>query len=383
MTIYLDNAASSCPKPPQVIEAVSACLTHNCANPGRGAHKIAVAAARIIYKTRQKAAQLLGVEDSANIFFTQNATDSLNLALHGHLSPGDHVVTSTVEHNAVARPLRNLARHGVEVSLVATDAAGLIDPEAVLAALRPGTKLVVLTHSSNVTAAIQPLEEIVVGLKAKGVPLLVDAAQSAGVIPIDLRTLPIDMIALTGHKGLMGPQGVGLLYVSPEIELRSIRQGGTGTRSEEEQDELPRPDRYESGTQNTPGIAGLGAGLDWIESQGLANLARHKAELTARLHRGLAATDGVDVYGPALGQRRGPLVTFNITALTSAEVAAALDKNYDIASRAGLHCAPGAHQAMGTLERGAVRLSIGPFNSEADIDATIAAVGELAQGAKP
>ncbi len=382
MTIYLDNAASSCPKPPEVIAAVDSCLRDYCANPGRGAHKTAVAAARIIYQSRQKAASFLGIAESANLIFTQNATDSLNLALYGLVAPGDHVITTTVEHNAVVRPLKVLARQGVEVSFVAADGTGLVDPDEFVAAVKRSTRLAVLTHASNITGAVQPIEEIGFRLREKGVPLLVDAAQSAGTLPVDMGRMAVDMLACTGHKSLMGPQGIGLLYISPGLELRSVRQGGTGTHSEEEQDVLARPDRYEAGTLNTPGIAGLGAGIDFLVASGLENLRQHKTELTGRLYQGLYDIGNVTLYGPGPGQPRGPLAAFNIGGLSSAEVAGRLDRDYDIASRSGLHCAPGAHHLMGTLQHGgAVRLSIGPFNSEADIDDTIAAVAEIAAGA--
>lgn len=381
MTVYLDNAASSCPKPPAVVAAVEECLKKSCANPGRGAHKTAVAAARIIYRTRQKAAGFLGVEDSANIIFTQNATDALNLAIHGLLAAGDHVVTSAVEHNAVARPLMALESSGVAVTRVGAGAAGLIDPDDVIASLRKETRLVVLNHASNITGAIQPVAEIGRLLKEKGVPLLIDAAQSAGTVPLDVSSMPVDMMALTGHKGLMGPQGIGFLYLSPDVEPRSVRQGGTGTHSEQEQDSLARPDRYEGGTLNTPGIAGLGAGLDFINSEGLGNLARRKAKLTERLHVGLSGIKGVETYGPPPGEDRVPLVAFNIEGLSSSETSGILDRQYDIASRSGLHCAPGAHRAMGTLDRGAVRLSIGPFNHKKDVDDAVGAVAVIAREA--
>lgn len=378
MPIYLDNAASSCPKPATVVEAVDRCLREHCANPGRGAHKTAVAAARIIYQTRQKAAQLLGVGDSADVMFTMNATDSLNLAMYGLLRPGDHVVTSIVEHNAVLRPLKVLAETGVDVSIVGADSAGRVDPGDIMDALRPQTKLVALGHASNVTGAIQPVEDIAAALKERGVTLLVDAAQSAGTLPLDMGAAPVGLLACTGHKSLMGPQGVGLLYISPDIELRSVRQGGTGTRSEAAQDELSRPDRYEAGTLNTPGIAGLGAGIDYVQEEGLERLRAHKQELTSGLVQGLMDIESVDVYGPALGEERGPLVCFNVAELPPSEVAAALDKEFDVASRAGLHCAPGAHQVMGTGGRGAVRLSVGPFNIEDEITQAVAAVSEIA-----
>ncbi len=382
MTIYLDNAASSCPKPPGVPEAVERSLRDYCANPGRGAHAKAVEAARVIHATRNKAAALLGAADSADIIFTQNATDALNMALRGLLSAGDHVITSNVEHNAVVRPLHNLSRQGVEVSVVESDAAGRLDMGDILAQVRENTRLAVFTHVSNVTAAIQPVAEIGGALAERGVHLLVDAAQSAGALPLDMGSMPISMLACTGHKSLMGPQGIGLLYISPDVELLSSRQGGTGSISEEpEQDLLARPDRYESGTLNTPGIAGLGAGIDFILEHGVEKLAAHKGALTRDLMQGLRAVAGVQLYGPAADEQRGPLVAFNVGGLPSSAVAARLDREYDIASRAGLHCAPGAHGAMGTLDRGVVRLSVGPFNNDSDIAAAVEAVARIARSA--
>lgn len=378
MGIYLDNAASSCPKPPAVVAAVEQCLRKYCANPGRGAHKSAVAAARVIYRTRDSAARLLGAADSANIIFTQNATDALNLAMYGLLEPGDHVISSTVEHNAVIRPLWAMADSGVAVSLVGADSAGRIDPADLLAELKAETRLVVLTHASNVTGAIQPIEAIAAAFAAHGIPLLVDAAQSAGMLPYDLQHSAISMLACTGHKSLLGPQGIGMLYIAPEIELVSIRQGGTGTRSEAAQDELPRPDRYEPGTLNTPGIAGLGAGIEYIMEKGIEHLADHKRELTDLLLAGIGEIASVMVYGPQAGAPRGPVVSFNIGDMAPSRVAGILDKEYDIAVRAGLHCAPGAHDVMGTRGRGAVRLSPGPFNTRAEIEATVRAVEEIA-----
>lgn len=378
--IYLDNAASSCPKPPGVMDAVDQCLRDWCANPGRGAHRIAVKAARVIHGTRQKAAKLFNVADSTNIIFTQNATDALNMGMRGLLSPGDHVVSTMVEHNAVSRPLKVFTHEGVAVTLVSADSTGMVDPGDVLAAVRASTKLVVMTHASNITGAIQAIPEISMALKEAGVPLLIDAAQSAGGIPLDMETTPISMLACTGHKSLMGPQGIGLLYISPEVELRSVRQGGTGSHSEEEQDMLARPDRYEAGTLNTPGIAGLGAGIDFIESEGIENLARHKTELTALLHEGLDSISGVKVYGPPLGTPRGPLVSFNVGEMAAGDVSGILDREFNIASRAGIHCAPGSHRVMGTLGRGAVRLSIGPFNTRDDIKTAVAAVENITAG---
>lgn len=381
MTVYLDNAASTCPKPAAVIAAVDECLRLYCANPGRGAHKTAVQAARVIHAARGRAASFLGIADSANLIFTQNATDALNLALHGLLQPGDHVVTSRVEHNAVERPLKTLSRQGVEVTRVGAGGDGLLKSGDIVAALKPNTRLVVLTHASNITGAIQPVAEIGAALREKDVLFLLDAAQSAGNVPLDMGSMAIDMIACTGHKSLMGPQGIGMLYLSAAVQPRPVRQGGTGTHSTEEQEVLARPDIYEPGTVNTPGIAGLGAGIEFIETEGLEKLAAHKTRLIGRLHEGLAGIDGVTTYGPGPGEPRAPLLAFNAGSLASSETAKLLDRDYDIASRSGLHCAPGAHELMGTLERGAVRLSVGPFNGEDDIDAAISAVREIAAGA--
>lgn len=381
MTFYLDNAASSCPKPLPVIEAVDECLRDYCANPGRGAHKKAVAAARVIYQAREKAAAFLGIKDSADLIFTQNATDALNIAMYGLLGPGDHVVTTAVEHNAVIRPLKALESAGVSVDLAAANNEGVVAADSILDALRPDTRLVVIGHASNVTGAIQPVEELAPRLQERGVPLLVDAAQSAGTIPYDLGTTPITMLACTGHKSLMGPQGTGLLYISPDIELRSVRQGGTGTRSTEAQDELSRPDRYEAGTHNTPGIAGLGAGINFIMEKGLNQLSAHKDQLIQALMAGLSEISGVDIYGPAAGKPRCPLVGLNVKELPPSEVASRLDRDFDVASRAGLHCAPGAHEATGSGGRGSVRLSVGPFNTMEDIEAAVRAVGQIAASA--
>jgi len=378
--IYLDNAASTCPKPPGVISAVDQCLRDWCANPGRGAHRIAVEAARVIHGTRQKAARLFNVADSANVIFTQNATDALNMGMRGILSPGDHVVSTMVEHNAVSRPLKVFTREGVELTLVPSDPTGFVDPGDILAAVKASTKLVVMAYASNITGAIQAIPEISLALKEAGVPILVDAAQSAGSIPLDIEKTPISMLACTGHKSMMGPQGIGLLYISPELELRSVRQGGTGSHSDEEQDMLARPDRYEAGTLNTPGIAGLGAGIDFIESEGIGNLMRHKTELTTLLHEGLHSISGVQVYGPPLGAPRTPLVSFNVGEMPASDISGILDREYNIASRAGIHCAPGSHQVMGTLGRGAVRLSVGPFNTSDDIATAIGAVETISAG---
>jgi cysteine desulfurase family protein len=380
MTIYLDNAASSCPKPPAVAEAVDRCLKRYCANPGRGAHRLAVEASRIIHRTRTAAAALLGVADGADVIFTHNATDSLNMAMRGILTPGDHVITTAVEHNSVVRPLAALGREGVSVSWVQADSAGRIDPQDIAGEIRAETRLAVVSHVSNVTGAVQPIREIGELLAGHGVPLLVDAAQSAGAIPLDMGAMPVGMLACTGHKSLLGPQGTGLLYISPEIELRSFRQGGTGSRSRDEQDSLPRPDRYECGTLNTPGIAGLGAGIAYINENGLEKLSRHKDEMTRRLQEGLGEIDTVEVYGPGPGEPRGHLVSFNVGGMASAEVAGLLDREHDIAARAGLHCAPGAHRAMGTLKRGVVRLSVGAFNTVGEIDTALAAVERIAAG---
>lgn len=379
--IYLDNAATSWPKPPEVVHAVHQYLTECGTAVGRGATRTAADLQQTIDRTRLRAARLLGVRDTRRILFTCNGTDALNLALHGLLREGEHVVTTVVEHNSVLRPLAALhQRRGITITRVGVDAEGFVDPETIEAALTPRTRLVAVSHVSNVTGAIQPVEEIVALARARGVRTLVDAAQSAGHLPLDVEALGVDLLACSGHKGLLGPLGTGMLYVAPglEAELESTRQGGTGTRSEEDQQPEDLPDKYESGNHNAPGLVGLEAGLAWLEQRGLAAVRQHELELLSRLVEGLTGLPGVCVVGPRNVERRCGVVSVVIDGYAPQEAAAVLDEHFGIECRAGLHCAPLMHRALGTFERGGtLRLSPGPFTTVEEIDAAITAIRHL------
>ncbi|HZK49523.1 MAG TPA: aminotransferase class V-fold PLP-dependent enzyme [Thermoleophilia bacterium] len=376
--IYLDNAATSCPKPPAVVEAVRRTLTEVCANPGRGAYDDALEAGRILLRTRRSVARLCNIRDEARVVFTLNATHALNLALKGILGTGGNVVTSSLEHNSVVRPLAALAARGVTVTRVGCTADGSTDPDDILAALRPDTRLVVLTSASNVLGTLLPVAEVGPTLRERGVPLLVDAAQTAGSRPLDVEAMCVDLLALPGHKGLLGPQGVGVLYVGPGFRLETLMEGGAGSDSISVDPPEDLPDRYEAGTPNTPGIAGLGVGVDLVMKRGVEDVGKHEDRLTELLRAGFDDTEGITVYGPPAGVSRAPVVSVRFAGLPAAEAAFVFDRAFGIAVRAGLHCAPEAHRIAGTLEEGLVRFSIGHANTQADIDAAIEAGREVA-----
>jgi len=376
--IYLDNAATSCPKPPEVVDAVRRTLVEVCANPGRGAYDDALEAGRILLRTRRSIARLCNIRDEARVVFTLNATHALNLALKGTLGAGGHVVTSSVEHNAVIRPLAALAERGVTTTQVPGAADGSTDPGDILAAIRSDTRLVVLSSASNVLGTLLPIAEIGPALRERGIPLLVDAAQTAGSRPLDVESMCIDMLALPGHKGLLGPQGAGALYVGPGIRLDTLMEGGSGSDSASADAPEDPPDRYEAGTPNTPGIAGFGAGVDLVMKSGMEQIGDHEDRLARRLRAGFDDIEGVTVYGPPAGVPRAPVISVRFAGLPSAEAAFVLDRAFGIAVRAGLHCAPEAHRTAGTLEEGLVRFSIGDANTENDIEAAIEAAREIA-----
>ncbi len=402
--IYLDNAATSCPKPPEVVAAVAQALQDVCANPSRGAYELSVEASRALLRTRRAVAHLFGIRDEARVIFTLNATHALNIALKGLLDPEmanryrrgctRHVVTSSLEHNSVARPLAALAASGVEVTRVPCGRDGSTDPEDILAAVRPDTRVVVLTHASNVLGTVLPVAEVGPRLRERGIPLLVDAAQTAGSFPIDVESMGIGLLAASGHKGLLGPQGVGVLYVAPEIELATLYEGGTGSLSESLEQPSACPDRFEAGTPNSPGIAGLGAGITVVEREGVVESGQRQHGLARRLFRGIEGTDGIEVFGPwtsfgpdpcgiadaraASGPPLAPIISLAVEGLASAEVARILDREFQIAVRAGLHCAPEAHRVAGTLENGLVRLSIGHTTTAGEVTETVTALTEIA-----
>jgi len=375
--IYLDNAASSWPKPPAVAEKMEECIRQYAANPGRGTHALAMKASRVLFEARRKIAKLFGVKNPDNVVFTKNATEALNLGIKGLLKPGDHVVTTSLEHNSVRRPLEFLKHMDVEVTYVPADEQGRIHAEAVREAMRETTRLVVVTHGSNLTGTLVPIEAIGAVVREFGAVFMVDVCQTAGVYPIDVERMNIGLLAFTGHKGLYGPQGTGGLYIAPEIDLEPLMQGGTGGYSELIEMPQTRPDRYEAGTPNTVGVAGLLAGVTFIEETGIEAIRAHEEALTERLHRGLLEIPGVTVYGPPLGEARVPIVAFAVTGFESHEVGFILDRHYQICTRSGLHCTPLAHDTLGTTTTGLIRVSLGYFNTEHHIDTLLQAIREI------
>jgi cysteine desulfurase family protein len=377
--IYLDNAATSHPKPASVYERVDTVLRNWSANPGRSGHAMAVEAARIIFQTRESIAKLFNIADPDRIIFTPNATGALNLAILGTLRPGDRCVTTTMEHNSVIRPLHALSQTGVTVAKVGAARDGSIDPKAVAAAIDTGTRLVVVTHASNVVGTITPIAEIISLAHGRGVPVLVDAAQTAGSVPIDVGALKVDLLACPGHKGLYGPQGTGFLYIAPHLNVEPILFGGTGSRSDLETMPDFAPDRYEAGTQNTPGIAGLGAGVEFLLERGIDEVRAHEISLLRQLMDGLAEIEGITLHGVRDAARKTGVVLFTLDGVDPAEIGDRLDSEFGIAVRVGLHCAPQAHRTLGTFPIGGVRMSPGFFNTVEEIDQTVKAVCQIAQ----
>ena len=380
MSIYFDNAATSHPKPDCVRRAVERALTDINANPGRSGHPAALAAAREVLNAREGLAALLHAPDAMRVAFCFNCTDALNLAIKGSLHVGDHVVATQLEHNSVLRPLSELARRGrIELTLVPPRPDGFVDPDDVRAAITPRTALIVCTHASNVTGAIQPVAAIGRLAKARGVRFLIDGAQALGAMPVDVTALGCDLYAFPGHKSLLGPQGTGGLVLAPGLRLNTLREGGTGSASDSMLQPEELPERYEAGTVNLPGIAGLGAACGYVSPR-LSQIMMHERELSQALYDGLAKLPGVALYSPEREADRAGIVCFNVGDLSSSQTADALARR-DIAVRGGLHCAPGAHRFLGTLRRGAVRASVGHANTFEEVDAFLAAVRALAGGA--
>lgn len=378
--IYLDNAATSFPKPVCVIQEIDRCLYEYCANPGRGGHALSVRAGLVVTKVRETLCRLFNIPDPMRLAFTKNATEALNIAIKGIVEPGCHVITSDMEHNAVTRPLKALERDiGITVTAVAGNELGEIDTEALRREIRHNTKLIVCTLSSNVNGIIMPISQIGRIAREAGVAFLLDASQGAGSIPVDVLAQNIDMLAFPGHKGLMGPQGTGGLYVREGLRLRSLMEGGTGSNSEAPYQPEFMPDLLESGTLNTPGIAGLGAAAGFVEAIGQDRIRLHKHMLVDMLSQGLSDIPGLKLYSPNDISRNSGIVAINMNDLDSAELSYLLDKDYGICTRAGLHCSPSAHRRLGTLNRGIVRFSVGWFNTVQDIITTIDAVRQISR----
>lgn len=375
MTLYLDNAATSHPKPQKVYEAVRYALAEVGATPGRAAHRHAREASAIVARTREKIARMLGVSDPERVLFTKNATESINVVLKGWLRPRDRVLISSMEHNSVVRPLNRLKENGVQVETIPCSPGGLIDLGGLKDALASRPRLVVLTHASNINGVLQPVLEIAKACAEANVPLLLDAAQTAGVRPLHAEDWKLGMLACSGHKALLGPQGLGILYIRKDLDVLPLVEGGTGSLSEEALQPEHCPDRFESGTLNLPGIAGLEAGLDYIMQEGMDRIARHEIELAEMLVDGLSAISHVRVFRPDV--RGTGTVSFVIEGLNPQHVGHLLDEGFDIAVRAGLHCAPLAHQTIGTYPEGTVRVSPGYSNTVDDMDFFLHAIRSL------
>jgi cysteine desulfurase family protein len=382
--IYLDNAATSWPKPEIVYKTMDEFLRTKGGNPGRGSHSMALAARRTVDETRMLIARFINAPEINRVIFTLNCTDALNLGLKGLLKPGDHVVTSCIGHNSLVRPLRKLESLGVKVSWVPPSPdSRVLSPRDIEAAITKDTKLVVVTHASNVTGVIQPIEEYGAVTRRRNLIFMVDAAQTAGKYPIDVQASNIDLLAFSGHKGLFGPPGTGALYIGNRVNLDSLREGGTGSYSEEEEQPVILPDRYESGTQNSVGIAGLGAGLKYIREEGLEKIRAREQSLTDRLIEGLSKITGITLNIAKNNLKQAPVISFNIKGFTPGDVGTILDQTFDIKVRTGLHCAPMMHKTIGTFPLGTIRLSPGYFNSLEEIEMTIKAIDRISRSGMP
>ncbi|MBO7747064.1 aminotransferase class V-fold PLP-dependent enzyme [Paenibacillus sp. MWE-103] len=376
--VYLDHAATSWPKPPAVIEAVKEAMERDSANPGRGSHAMAVRASRVLFDARKALAKLFAVKNPNDIAFALNTTMALNTAIKGFLKPGDHVIATAVEHNSVRRPLEYLKKLGIiEVTYVEPNAEGLLDAKEVENAFRANTRLAVVNHSSNLLGSIMPVGDIGTITRRRGAKLLVDAAQTAGLLEIDVEAMGIDMLAFPGHKGLLGPQGTGGLYIHPELDLEPLMHGGTGSQSESIEQPAVRPDRYEAGTQNTAGIAGLQAGVRHVLHETVQNIHTKEMTLAQQMMEGLLAVGGVRVLGPGLGKPRTGIVSFVLEGADPSEIGFILDQHYNIAVRTGFHCTPLAHGTAGTLDTGAIRASVGCFTTSEEVGAFVEAVNEI------
>ncbi len=382
--IYLDNGATSFPKPEEVYTFMDYFYRHYGVNPGRSGYDLCVEAGHLVEKTRRLLTQFFNGDDPNRLCFTANSTDALNLIIFGMLKEGDHAITTTLEHNSVLRPLYHLWKWGgVEVDYVPFDGQGFVSPDDFRRRLKKNTRLVIVNHASNVIGTVQPLWEIGLICRENNIPFAIDASQTAGQIPIDLKESYVDIIAFTGHKSLMGPTGIGGLYVREGIEIRLTRAGGTGVRSAVRTHLEEYPYRLEYGTPNLLGIAGLNAGVNWVIKQGVENIHRREMTLTARLRDGLAEIEGVITYCQDSLDQHIAIFLFNVEGLEATETATLLDVDYNIASRAGLQCAPLVHEQLGTDKiKGAVRFGIGPFNTEEHIDRAIEAVREIAAFAR-
>ena len=376
--IYLDNAATTFPKPGIVIDEVEKCMREYCANPGRGGHALSLMSGRAVLETREAICRLFNIKNPMQLCFTKNATEALNIAIYSLLKPGSHVITSCMEHNSVMRPIMTLQRDaGIELTVIQGDSRGCIDPADIAKNIKPNTVLIISTLSSNVNGIIMPVREIGKAAGEAGIPFLLDASQGAGSIPVDVEDMNVSLLAFPGHKDLYGPQGTGGLFAKEGLQLKHIMSGGTGSNSESLYQPEFMPDFLESGTLNTPGIVGLRSGVGFILDTDQVNIKNRKWMLTKRLYEGLKEIKGITFYNSSEKENNSGIVAINLEDMDSTEVSFLLDRDYGIATRAGLHCAPMAHRVLGTEALGIVRLSPGFFNTAAEIDEAIRAIKNI------
>lgn len=382
--IFLDNGATSFPKPEEVYTYMDYFYRNFGVNPGRSGYDLCLEAGAVVEETRKLLTDFFHGTDPNRLCFSYNSSDALNLAIFGMLRPGDHAISTTIEHNSVLRPLYHLSREGVQVEHVPFDGAGFVDPDEIRRRFRPNTRLVIVNHASNVIGTVQPVREIGRYCREAGIPFAIDASQSAGKVPIDMQEQYLDVVAFTGHKSLLGPTGIGGLYVREGIEIHHTRAGGTGVRSADRAHLDEYPFRLEYGTPNTLGIAGLNAGVKWLLKQGPENVEAHEMHLLHLLRDGLRAIPGVILYCQDDLTDHIGVLAFNIAGMDAADVGTMLDVDYNVLCRTGLHCAPRVHEQLGTDKiRGAVRFGIGPFNTEEHIHTAVRAVSEIAAARRP
>lgn len=374
--IYLDNAATSFPKPSEVYEEVLNCMKNYCANPGRGSHDMSVESALKIMETRALICELFNINNPFNLVFTSNATESLNIGIKGILNKGDHVISTVIEHNSVLRPLHSLSNNGVEISLVGVDKAGYLNTFDIEDEIKANTKMIIINHSSNVLGTLQDIKKIGQIAKKNGILFMVDASQSAGLIPIDVEKNFIDLLAFSGHKGLLGPQGTGGLFIREGIKLKNFKEGGTGSNSHFMMQPDFIPDKFESGTLNTPGIAGLSEGLKFIKKIGINNIRKHHDELMYFLLEEMKKLDYIKIYGNTSVMERNTVLSINVEGIDSSIVGELLNER-KIAVRTGYHCTPLIHDVIGTEYAGTVRISPGFFNTLEEIEILIKAIKEI------
>jgi len=378
--VYLDNAATSFPKPECVYREMDRCMREYCANPGRGGHVLSIKAGMAVTDTREKVCRLFNIREPLQLSFTKNATEALNMAIKGVATQGCHVITTAMEHNSVMRPLKVLERDmGLELSIIKGNELGEVDPDSFKKELKSNTTLIISSLSSNVNGVIMPVAEIGRISREAGVLFLVDASQGAGSIALDVEAQNIDLLVFPGHKGLLGPQGTGCCYVREGLKLKPLMEGGTGSNSEYPYQPDIMPDLLESGTLNTPGIVGLGAGAAYVANKGIDEIGKYKHHLIRLLHDGFKNIPGLKFYSVPDETRNSGIAAINLADLDSTELSYILDREYAICTRAGLHCSPGAHRRLETETRGIVRFSVGCLNTEAEIMYTIRAVEEISK----